>query len=557
MKYNILIGGAAGQGLVTISHLISKLLQRQGFYLFSNKDYMSRVRGGHNFIQIRFGDEPIDTFEKKVDLIIALNQETLDNHISKLKNKGKVLADISLVSNDARVCNYSFVEKSKELGSHYLINSLFTGALFKSFDLKFDKLESVFQDLFKDKELIKSNLEAFNIAYDYFNTSFDSIESNFTDSILISGSESIALGAITGGVGFYSAYPMSPSTGIMAYLSKKQSDAKIVVEQAEDEIGAIEAAMGSSYAGLRSMTATSGGGFSLMSESLSFLGVSEIPLVVVDVQRPGPATGLPTRTSQGDLSFVVSAGHGEFPKVVMALTDVETAFYDIQRALNLADKFQVPVIVLGDQFLVDSKVTIPPFNFNKIPIKPCLASNDFLRKDYKRYEITEHGVSPRILPSLYDSLTLIADSHEHDEYGHITEDPDMVTAQVHKRMRKLPYISEKMEEPIYFGAEIPDVLLISWGSAMSPISEAVSVLNESKNVGALIFKDIYPLPVEFLFKYTSVAHKIINVEHNFEGQLAKLIKQETGISMTDSLLRYDGRQLSFEDIVDFVDGRNL
>lgn len=554
MKYNVLIGGAAGQGLVKLSHFICKILQRQGYFVFSNMDFMSRIRGGHNFIQIRFGDEPIFAFDPNIDLLLAFNQESLDLHIGDLNESGKVFAAEDIISNDSRFISFPFKEMTKVWGNKYLLTTLFAGSFFKAFDINRDQLLSVVTDLFKDKELIKSNLIAFDKASTMTSVYFDKITPGAKKDILISGNEALALGAIAGGVGFYSAYPMSPSTGIMSYLSKKQDLAKIVVDQTEDEISAIEAALGSSYTGLRSMTASSGGGLALMAESLSFAGVSEIPLVVVDVQRPGPATGLPTHTAQGDLSFALNIAHGEFPKIVMALTDIESSFYDVQRALNLADKFQVPVLILSDQFLGDAKITLSDFDFDRIDIDRCLASNDLLRMDYKRYKITESGVSPRIVPNLYDSLTLIADSHEHDEYGHITENSEVVISQFNKRMRKMDFIAEKIEEPIYMGADSPDILLIGWGSTFSPLKEAVEILNNDLNVGALIFKDIYPLPTERLLHYSKLATCVINVENNYLGQLAKFIRQETGVEMSDSLLKYNGRQINYREIVNFVMG---
>lgn len=555
MDYNILIGGSAGDGIITLSKLISKILQRQGYNLLLNKDYMSRVRGGHNFIQIRFGDEEISSPSSKFDLILAFNKETLDRHLAKLKASGRAFVDESIYDSlnySDKIVPLSIKSEGASLGFKHILTAGFAGAFFKAFDLPHDSIFNLCDELFKDADKSLLNRKSFFLGYGIAPNCFEKIDSPSKDHILISGNESIALGALAGGVSFYSAYPMTPSTGIMTYLSKKQSQAKIVVDQAEDEIAAIESALGASYAGIRAMTGSSGGGLALMSESISLSGVAEIPLVIADVQRPGPATGLPTRTAQGDLSFVLNIGHGEFPKIVISPLSVNSCFYDTQRALNLAELFQLPVIILSDQFLADSTMTVEPFDFERVPLQRYFASNDLLRQVYKRYELTEDGVSPRIIPGLFDSLVEIADSHEHDEFGHPTEDIDMVVSQMNKRFKKIDWIKEKLNEPIYMGCDEAETLLIAFGSTYSPLKEAMKHLESEHSIGALVFSDIAPLKTEKLLKYAASAKKIVTIEHNFTGQFARYIRAETGIASDFNLLKYDGRQLDFEEIINFV-----
>jgi 2-oxoglutarate ferredoxin oxidoreductase subunit alpha len=556
MDYNILIAGSAGDGLITLSKLLTKILQREGYYLLSNKNYMSRVRGGHNFIQIRFGDAPISAPKSKFDLILAFDRESLELHKKDLKTDGKIFADDSL--NDMTTYSNEIIflplkSEGRSLKFKHILSAGFAGCVFKAFDLPHESVYNIFDEFFSDSIKADLNRKSFFLGYGIAPTLFDSINSPNQSTIMLNGNESIALGALAGGVSFYSAYPMTPSTSIMTYLSKKQSEANIVVDQAEDEIAAIESALGASYAGIRAMTGSSGGGLALMSESISFSGVAEIPIVIANVQRPGPATGLPTRTAQGDLSFVLNIGHGEFPKIIIAPTSVESCFYDTQRALNLAELFQLPVIILSDQFLADSTMTVDDFDFSRIPIERYFASNDLLRQVYKRYEITEDGVSPRIIPGLFDSLVEIADSHEHDEYGHPTEDIDMVIAQMKKRFKKLEWVREKLIEPTYIGCKNPETLLIGFGSVLSPISEAVDYLQSKYSIGALIFSDIMPLPTKKLLKYSAISKNIVDIEHNFTGQFAKYIRAETGLDVTHKLLRYDGRQLTFEEIIEFIE----
>jgi 2-oxoglutarate/2-oxoacid ferredoxin oxidoreductase subunit alpha len=351
---------------------------------------------------------------------------------------------------------------------------------------------------------------------------------------------------------------MTPSTSVMSYLADKQEDAKIIVEQAEDEIAAINMAIGASYTGVRAMTGSSGGGFSLMVESLGLAAVQETPLVVVDIQRPSPATGLPTRTEQSDLSFVLTASHGEIPRMVIAVRNPEDAFYQTARALNLADKYQLLVIILGDQFIGDGTQTMPPFDFDKITIDRHLSDGKELEEEYKRYKLTENGLSPRLIPGQVPGQVVISGSEEHDEYGRITEDAELRVKMMNKRMKKMDLLAGEIQEPEYFGVENPDHLLLSWGSIHGPIKEAVELLKEDGiSVGALVFGDIYPLPTKRLKKYSEKAKNIINVEQNYTGQLAKFITQETCIQCNKSILKYDGRQMDYKYIYDQVKGEVL
>lgn len=544
MKYTILVGGAAGQGMDTLSVLIEKILKRKGYYIHSHKDYMSRVRGGHNFVQIRFGTEKVYSHWPAVDVIIALDQKTAELHLERLSEKGIILCDESVEVNDSRVMTIPILRFAKEVGNPKTAGAAAVGAVLKIFGETIDVAAEVFDEKFS-KEVAEANLEAFKKGYDASQKKFEIEKPQKDNHILINGNDAIALGALAGGINFFSSYPMTPATSIMTRLSMKQADAKIVVEQAEDEISAINMVLGASYAGARAMTATSGGGYALMVEAMSLQGITEIPIVVVDSQRPGPATGLPTRTEQGDLDFVLFSGHGEYPKMVMAVRHPEDAFYQTARALNIADKYQTQVIILTDEYLADATQTVVPFDFSKVTIeRHILNKEDLGSEEYKRYKLTESGVSPRLIPGKIEDVTVLIDSDEHTEEGHITESAEVRTAMMDKRMKKLQGIASEIQEPDYFGAETPEVLLIGWGSMYGPIREAVELLQKDNvSIGALIFGDIYPLPTKLLEKYTASAKKLVNVEMNYKGQLARLIRQETGIKMDCSILNYDGRQM--------------
>jgi 2-oxoglutarate ferredoxin oxidoreductase subunit alpha len=550
LKYNILIGGSAGQGIDTISSLFEKILKKSGYYIYTTKDYMSRVRGGHNFIQIRFGDEKITSHSSVMDVIVAMDKNTILNHIEKLNKNGILICDESIDVEDARILKLPLKTISTEIGNVKAFGTVAVGILAKLFALKIDNVESIFSKKW-DEKTIDVNKLAFSKGYEASKERFNFSTTEKINNILITGNEALALGLLAGGLSFYSAYPMTPATSIMTYLSKVQKDAGIIVEQVEDEISAINMALGASYAGARSATGSSGGGVSLMVEAIGLSSITETPLLIIDSQRPGPATGLPTRTEQSDLSFLVTASHGEGPRMVLSVRNAEDAFYSSARALNISEKYQIPVILLTDQYLADTAVTIPEFDLNKVKIERNIAGEEALENDgsYKRYKITENGISPRILPGKFENAVVLIDSDEHTEDSQITESDEVRTEQMDKRMRKLQLLKEELIEPDYFGVETPEVLLLAWGSLEGPIEEAVKLLNgEGYSVGALVFGDLYPLPTKLLEKYSTLAKKLINVEQNFNGQLAKLIRMETGISIHNSILKYNGRQLSSDEI---------
>ena len=549
--YNLLIGGAAGQGIDTTSAILEKILKRAGYSVFTCRDFMSRIRGGHNFYLMRFGEKEVISHSYNLDGIIAMDEETINIHSNELKKDGFILCDTSIEIEDSRILKIAMEDIAKKLGNIRVSGSIAIGAVLKLFNEDYSNIEEVLQS-FLDERYVDINLKAVKAGYDSIETRYPRLKGRFDDWMLLSGSNAIALGAIAAGIKFYSAYPMSPATPIMGYLATKGRDCGIVVEQAEDEIAAINMAIGASYAGARSMTATSGGGFSLMVEALGLSGMAEIPLVVVNMQRPGPATGLPTRTEQGDLKFMISASQGEFPRMVIAFRTHKDAFYQTVRAFNLAEKYQIPVILLGDQYLGDASATVEPFEINNIETD---YSNSEYSDEYLRYKYTKSGVSPRLIPMKSKNLVTI-DSDEHDEKGKITESAKVRVQMMDKRMKKLKLIEQELQEPQFLGAVDYDILLIGWGSTYGPISEAIELLNskKSKKYAALIFGDIFPLPQKLLIEKSKKAKHIINIEQNATGQLAGLIREYTGIICSKSILKYDGRQITGEEIVKRIKG---
>jgi len=372
--------------------------------------------------------------------------------------------------------------------------------------------------------------------------------------MLIGINEAVGLGALASGCKFYSAYPMTPSTGIMLYIASKAKEFEVIVEQAEDEIAAINMALGASFAGIRAMTGTSGGGFALMVEGLSLAAMTETPIVIALAQRPGPATGLPTRTEQGDLLFALHAGHGEFPRVIFAPGTPEQAFLLTNKAFDLAQKYQIPVFILIDQYLSDSQWTYDGFNLNKLTLTDWRATESELEgvKDYKRHFLTDHGISPFARPGTSRHL-VVTDSDEHDEDGHLIEDAATRVQMVDKRLfRKMPLIRSEITPPVFYGNSRPDIILTGWGSTYGIMKEAVNILSETTKVAMLHFSEIFPFPSSQELDYLEIlgkANMTIIVEQNASSQFARLMKTETGFEFTGKINRYDGRPFLVEELL--------
>jgi len=547
--YNLLIGGAAGQGIETTAAVLEKLLKKSGYHVFTVRDFMSRVRGGHNFTLIRFGSEIIQSHSYKLDGIIALNDETVELHKDQIHDNGFILCDSKLATIDPKAIKIDMDAMAQALGNPRVSGSIATGAVLRLFGESADYFEDVLKSFVKES-VLDINVKAMTKGYNAVRAHFPKLESDAGDTMILSGFKAMSLGAIAAGLKFYSAYPMSPSTSIMEFLAEKSEEAGIVVEQAEDEIAAVNMAIGASFAGARAMTGTSGGGFSLMVEALGLSGMAEIPLVIADVQRPGPVTGLPTRTEQSDLAFVASASQGEFPRMVIALRHHEDAFYQTIRAFDLAEKYQIPVILLSDQYLADTSATVRPFDLSLITVAQPAATYEG-EGEYLRYRYTEDGISQRLIPGKSSNF-VTADSDEHDEFGRITEAADVRIRMMDKRMKKLKKLGAELQEPEFLGPQKYDTLLVGWGSTYGPIAEAVKALNEytPDKFAALVFGDVFPLPTALLLEKSVSAGTIINIEQNATGQLAGLIREYTGIVCTSSILKYDGRQISGEEITD-------
>lgn len=548
MDRNVLIGGAAGQGMDTVANLFNKVLQRSGYFVYTTSDYRSRVRGGHNFFQIRFSDREISSPRRGLDVIFALNEETLERHLDRLNEGGVSFCDEGIEGFEGTK-KYDLVKKAKELGNPKMISTIGLGMLLGKLKIDVKVGEEVVRETFKEG-LIEGNIKALDYGYSITKTEVNPIKAR--ESILINGNQAVGLGAAAAGCKFYAAYPMTPSSGVLGFLSSVSDELEIVVDQCEDEVAALNMALGASFAGVRAMTGSSGAGMALMSEAFSLAGIIETPVVIIDVQRPGPATGLPTDTEQADLRFLIHNGHGEFPRKVIALRSAEDAFYQTARAFNLADKYQIPVILMSDKELADTKISTAPFDFSKIEINRYLANpNDYEPGTYNRYEITESGVSPRLIPTRANGNMVMVDSDEHDEFGRTSEDAANRIAQVDKRHRKFEGIIADEEEPWEIGVDDFDTLVVCWGSTYGVVKESIDLLNEKGHkIKGLVFGDVFPLPLKKFKKFHSMAKNYIVVEMNRDGQFEGLIRQEALVASDHLITKYDGRPFYLEELVE-------
>ena len=430
-----------------------------------------------------------------IDILFALNEETVQIHKDKVKETGIIIADEAVAKEDNSIIHLKLSEIAKKLNNKRVANTVGLGAILNYFGVPMDIAAKIIKEEFKE-EIADVNLKALEEGYKLLDAKYN-LQIREDDKILINGNEAVGLGAIAAGCKFYCGYPMTPSTGVLTYIAKHANEYNIVVDQVEDEVAALNMALGASYAGVRAMTGSSGGGFALMVEALSLAGIIEVPVVVINVQRPGPATGFPTRTEQADLRFMIHAGHGEFPRMVMALRDTEDAFYQTVRAFNIAEKYNIPVLLLSDQHLADGVTSKKPFDLKNIKIERHIKRH--IEGEYKTYEFTETGVSPRIIPGKIEGATVLVDSDEHDEYGHITESAEIRIKMVDKRLKKFELLKDEVKEPWHVGDEEPENLVVCWGSTYGAVKEAVeNLLDEGVSIAALVFGDIWPFPTRKL-----------------------------------------------------------
>lgn len=574
-QMTIRIGAAAGDGVESSGAGFCQALARSGLHVFGLPDYYSRIRGGHNFFSIRVSDQPLYSHAKPVHLLLALTEETIPRHRDEVVKGGAIVYDSGLKvsleqwsGNDVLYLPVPLSDIAKEKAGTVLARNtvaLGVAAGMTGFDL--EQMESVIRDNFarKGQAVVDGNLAAIEAGYQEGRKQAADfpfrLERNpdAPPRMLVNGTQAFSLGALAGGCRFVAGYPMTPGSPVLHWMAAHAARYGVVTKHTEDEIAAINMAIGAAHVGARALVPTSGGGFALMVEALGLAGMTETPVVIYSAQRPGPSTGLPTRQEQADLLFMLHASQGEFPRFLLAPGTHEECFTAGWRAFNLAEKYQTPALVLSDHYLAVAIRTleINAFDFEAVEIeRGALLSEaelDALEGGYLRYRIIDSGISPRAVPG-HPRAVYVAAGNEHDERGAITEEPGMRNAQVEKRQRKLIGMTEEMSGPHRYGPQEAEVTFVSWGSTYGPLREAVDRLNAEQvdRANLLHFVDLWPFPAEATTAALGRARRLIAVEGNVTGQLATLIRANTGQTMDDTILRYDGRAFTPEYIMSFV-----
>ncbi len=560
---SIVLCGQAGQGIQTVEYLLTRIFKLAGYNVFATKEYMSRIRGGTNSTEIQVSSGPVCASLRRIDILIPLNKNAIQHVEERISPQTTILVEKGTIGEDfdrsrCHCVEVPFTKIATDIGDKIYSNIVAVGTIAGLLDLKLQQVADYVKRFFsaKSQEIVQNNIKAAQAGYKLGQDLVNSGEivlkitpdARLEEDILLSGAEAVGLGAIAGGCNLVSSYPMSPSTSVLVFLAQHAKEFGIIAEQAEDEISAMNMAIGAWYAGARAMVTTSGGGFALMTEGLSLAGMLESPIVIHLAQRPGPATGLPTRSEQADLELALYAGHGEFPRIIFAPGKIEDGFYLTQKAFNLADKYQVPVFILTDQYFMDSYYNIASLGLSNTKIDKHIVRT---QQDYKRYELTENGISPRGIPGYGQGLVCV-DSDEHDTEGHITENLDLRTMMVDKRLRKLELLKSEIIPPELVGPEDYKNLVVCWGSTYNVVNEAVENLGKEK-VAVLHFKQVYPLPDETV-DYLQRAEKAIIIENNATSQFSKLIRLHTGIDIENRILKYNGLSFSVEEVVERLDG---
>jgi 2-oxoglutarate ferredoxin oxidoreductase subunit alpha len=557
---NIVLAGEAGQGIQLIEAILVDVVKRSGYHVFATKEYMSRVRGGSNSTSIRVSDVPVTAYSERMDILVALDEKSIARLEDRIGDSTLVVAEGEAAGRPGRV-DVPLTRLATEAGDALYANSVAAGIVCGMLGIDEAVLAGAIGRRFAAKggQVEEGNRKAALSGRSIGVGLRDKVAASLPelpagkrpDDLLLSGAEAVALGALAGGCNFVCSYPMTPGSSVLSLMAEYSRSTDVLVEQAEDEIAAINMALGAWFSGARALVTTSGGGFALMSEGMSLAGASELPFVVHLAQRPGPATGMPTRTEQGDLELALYAGHGFFPRAILAPANLEEGFRLARHAMDLADRCQIPVILLTDQYFVDSYHDLPEFSVaegGQIPgptaeLRPEEAAD---AAGYRRYALTPDGLSPRAIPGRGKALA-VADSHEHDEEGLMTEDPSVRAAMVAKRLRKLETVRALSIPPTLKGPSDYDALVVSWGSTGPIVAEALEVLGRA-GAASLHFSQIFPLH-SGAAEYLRRAKNLILVENNETGQFGDLLAKDTGIVIGKRVLKSDGMPFSVEELV--------
>lgn len=568
---SLVLGGAAGMGVQTVEALLMAVLKREGYNVFASKEYMSRIRGGSNSTEIRVTNKKRNAFVKRVDFLFAMDKDVIPHLEKRITQDTIILGEREKVcdlSGECHVIDIPFTRFASELGNPLYTSTVAVGVTLGILEADEAIFETYLREHFarKGDEVVAKNIEAAQKGYAFgkhiaYNEGIEihlTKSTSVADELLLSGDDALGLGVLAGGCNYISSYPMSPGTGLLTFLAQHKKEFGVVVDQAEDEIAAINQGLGAWYAGARAIVTTSGGGFDLMVEGVSLAGIIETPIVIHIGQRPGPATGLPTRTEQADLNLVLYAGHGEFPRAIFAPGTPEEIYLVAQQAFHIADKYQIPVFILTDQYLLDSVRSLPRESLQMLEQKQHIIETT---AEYQRYALTADGISPRGIPGFGVGLVGV-DSDEHDESAHITESAEVRVAMHEKRLRKMAGIRQDALLPTEIGdVKHAAILVVVWGSNRGVIEEALEILGR-EDIAALHFHQVYPLPEKVKQWFigtkpakggsTSGGKKIVVLENNASGQFADLLTREYGIKVSENILQYDGDPFSVETVVEKI-----
>lgn len=546
--------GAAGLGIQTVEDMLARILVDEGLHVFGSREYMSRVRGGSNSTELRISFKPVDALVDRIDILVALSAGIRQNILERISKQTVILGDREELKGELEDLGAAFVNiplsaMAKEGGGKVYSNSIAAGVLAGIFGLGTAGAQTFYEGRFAGKDdVVQKNINAFGKGRDLGEALVGDKHllhgrpGPGSRRLILNGSDAVSLGAMAGGCNFVTAYPMSPATGLLSFFARHAEKAGAAVEQVEDELAAINMAVGAAYAGARPMVTTSGGGFALMAEGLSLAGVMEAPVVVHLAQRPGPATGMATRTEQGDLELALYSGHGEFPRAIYAPGTMESAFRLTQEAFEAARRFQTPAIVLTDQYFVNAFYNLDGGDLEYLEEPELPRQTD---GKYRRYEDSPDGVSPFGVPGWGEGI-VGADSHEHDEVGHVYEDFHLRTRMQDKRMRKLAGLMERALPPTIIGPEAFTNLVVCWGSTLPIVREALSRLDRDDTAMAA-FEQVWPLSSEGLSSLKKAAF-IAVVEGNSTGQFAGLLRKTFGVEADAKVLKYSGLQFSMEEL---------
>ncbi len=563
------IGGEAGQGIATPGDILARVFVRRGLHLSTYNAYQSIIRGGHIFLTVRVSDQEVYNHGDKMDLLLCLNQDTADRHVNLMGPGSRVIYNGDRIKvNDAKegvhLCPLPVSKLTSGSKNRLIQNTVAVGAIMALLGLDFQILEDSLTLRFqrRGQAVLDENVKFALAGYQYAQENFEPFQTpapmGEKPLAVWSGNDALAMGGAAGGVKFYAAYPMSPSTGVLHWMAANARALGIMVRQVEDEIGVANMTIGAAHTGCRSMSATSGGGFALMTEAVGSAAMMEIPVVFIDVQRAGPSTGVPTKSEQGDLWQILGASQGDFERFIVAPTDCLDAFNTVPELFNLVDKGQCPGIVISDLVISEGRFSVDP---DAIDMQPVIDRGDLITEPsatdgYKRYQNTETGISPRALPGLQGYAHVVA-TDEHDEDSILISDeftnPHKRRKMVEKRGRKFTHVAKLVPDPQLEGPEDADVTLIGWGSTYGTIKEAIEQL-ALKGVTAnhLPIKWIVPLKAEAIMEILSRSKKKIMIENNYSGQFYRYMRSETGLSMDGHIRKYDGEPFMPHHVTDGV-----